>query len=61
MKILLGDKDKNTLQRWLKSRAVGPKQKLRVKIILMTAEGRPTEELMSLLNVSNPTLNLWRK
>lgn len=61
MKISLSDEDRNTLQRWLKSRVVGPKQKLRAKIILMTAEGRPTEELMSLLNVSNPTLNLWRK
>ena len=61
MKILLDAEDRNTLQRWLKSRVVGPKQKLRAKIILMTAEGRPTEELMSLLKVSNPTLNLWRK
>jgi len=61
IKISLSNEDRNTLQRWLKSRVVGPKQKLRAKIILMTAEGRPTEELMSLLNVSNPTLNLWRK
>nr|WP_281721022.1 IS630 family transposase [Nitrosomonas nitrosa] len=61
MKISLDAEDRNTLQRWLNSRVVGPKQKLRAKIILMTAEGRPTEELMSLLKVSNPTLNLWRK
>lgn len=61
MKISLSEKDRNTLQWWVKSRAVGPKQKLRAKIILTTAESRPTEELMHTLKVSNPTLNLWRK
>lgn len=61
MKISLSDNDRNALQQWVKSRAVGSKQTLRARIILMTAEGRPTEELMRTLKVSNPTLNLWRK
>lgn len=53
--------DRLTLERWIKSRAVAPKIKVRVRIVLMTAEGRRTEELMRVLNVSNPTLNLWRR
>jgi transposase len=40
--------------------AVTPKVKLRARIVLMTAEGRPTGDLMQVLKVSNPTLNLWR-
>jgi transposase len=60
MRILLSAEDKNTLLRWVKSRTVGSRQKLRAKVILMTAEGRPTEELMRVLKVSNPTLNRWR-
>lgn len=61
MKLDLAEVDRLTLERWVKSRAVAPKLKLRARLILMTAEGRPTEELMRTLNVSNPTLNLWRK
>lgn len=61
MKLSLSDEDRVTLERWVKSRAVGAKQTLRAKIVLMTAEGRPTAELMKTLQVSNPTLNLWRK
>ena len=61
MKLDLTEVDRLTLERWVKSRAVAPKLKLRARIILMTADGRPTEELMRTLNVSNPTLNLWRK
>jgi len=61
MKLDLAEVDRLALERWVKSRAVAPKLKLRARIILMTADGRPTEELMRTLNVSNPTLNLWRK
>lgn len=61
MKLSLSDDDKATLDRWVKSRAIGAKQKLRAKIVLMTAEGRPTAELMETLKVSNTTLNLWRR
>ncbi|WP_324873559.1 helix-turn-helix domain-containing protein [Methylocaldum sp.] len=61
LKPSLNEVDRQTLEQWVKSRAVAPKQKLRARIILMTAEGRPTEELMGVLKVSTPTLNLWRK
>jgi transposase len=53
--------DRAELERWLKSRAVTAKQKLRARIVLWSAEGMPTQELMRRLKVSNPTLNLWRR
>ncbi|MGZ4990648.1 MAG: IS630 family transposase [Methylobacter sp.] len=61
MKLSLSDEDKFTLERWVKSRATGSKQKQRAKIILMTADGLSTAEIMVKLQLSNPTLNLWRK
>lgn len=59
-KLSLTYEDKVTLERWVKSRATGIKQKLRANIILMTAAGLPTATIMDKLKVSNPTLNLWR-
>jgi len=61
MKLDVTEADRLTLERWINSRAVGPKVKLRARIVLMTAEGRPTEDLMQVLKVSHPTLNLWRR
>lgn len=60
MKLSLPEEDKHTLERWIKSRAIGIKQKQRAQMILMTASGQPTSEIMATLQVSNPTLNLWR-
>ncbi|HUL13813.1 MAG TPA: IS630 family transposase [Methylococcaceae bacterium] len=61
MKITLSEEDRSTLNRWVKSRAVGDKQTLRAKIVLMTADGCTTQEIMQTLKVSNPTLNVWRR
>ncbi|WP_228719888.1 helix-turn-helix domain-containing protein [Methylococcus geothermalis] len=40
---------------------MGDKQTLRARIVLMTAAGRSTREIMETLKVSNPTLSLWRR
>ena len=61
MKVTVTEADRRTLQGWIKSRAVGPKQKLRAKIVLMSADGLATSRLIQKLKVSNPTLNLWRR
>lgn len=61
MAIELTAGDRATLIRWVKSRAVGAKQTLRARMVLMTADGCPTQEIMQTLKVSNPTLNLWRR
>lgn len=61
MKLEVSEADRLTLEQWIKSRSVALKVKLRARIVLMTAEGRPTDELVRVLKVSNPTLNLWRR
>lgn len=60
-KLTLSEKDRSTLNRWVKSQAVGDKQKRWVKMVLMTADGCPTQEFLQTLKVSAPTLNLWRR
>ena len=61
IKITLSKEDRLTLNRWVKSRAVGTKQKLRAKLVLMTADGNPSQEIQQTLKISAPTLNLWRR
>jgi transposase len=61
MTIELREGNRAILMRWVKSRAVGDKQTLRARIVLMTAEGCSTQAIMQTLKVSNPTLNLWRR
>ena len=59
MKLELAPEDRTKLERWLKGRAVSDKIKDRARIVLMTADNRPTSELMEILGVANKTLNLW--
>jgi len=61
MKVTVSAEDRVILEKWVKSRSVSPKQKQRAKIVLMSADGVPTNELMKQLKVSNPTLNVWRR
>jgi transposase len=60
MKITLPEADRAILERWVKSRSTGDKQRLRARMLLMTADGLPTKAIMATLDVSNPTLNKWR-
>jgi transposase len=60
MKITLTEEDQAILERWVKSRSVGDKQRLRARLVRMTADGLSTKAIMSTLDVSNPTLNKWR-
>ena len=61
MKLELAPEDRTKLERWLKGRAMSDKIKDRARIVLMTADNRPTSELMEILGVANKTLNLWRR
>ncbi len=60
MKITLPEEDRTELERWVKNRAVGDKRRLRARMVLMTADGLSTKDIMATLGVSNPTLNKWR-
>lgn len=59
MKITLTEGDRAEQERWLKSQSVGDKQRLRARMVLMTADGLSTTVIMAMLSVSNPTLNKW--
>jgi transposase len=61
MKLTLSEEDHATLNRWVKSRAVGDKQTLRARMVLMTADGCSTQAILQALNISAPTLNVWRR
>ena len=61
MKLTVSEEDRATLERWLKSRAVTGKQKLRAKLVLLTADGAPSQVILDTLRISAPTLNLWRR
>ena len=61
MKFELSEQDRSTLNRWVKSRAVGEKQTLRTRIVLMTADRMPSRTIMGTLKISAPTLNLWHR
>lgn len=61
MQLRLTEQERLTLNRWIKSRAVGDKQKLRTKMVLMTADGCQTRDIIVALNTTVPTLNLWRR
>jgi hypothetical protein len=45
MKIQLSDTDRQSLEKWTKSRATAAKVKLRARIVLMTADGISTQAL----------------
>jgi len=61
MKLTLSEEDRATLERWVRSRAVTEKQRLRARMVLMTADGYPTKVILDTLKTSGPTLNLWRR
>lgn len=61
MKLTVSEDDRAILERWVKSRAVTAKQRLRARMVLMTADGRQTQVILNTLKISGPTLNLWRR
>jgi len=61
MKIVLSDQDRSTLNRWVKSRAVGEKQKVRAQLVLMAADGVASQVIIKTLKISAPKLSLWRQ
>ena len=56
MTIELSDGNRATLTRWVKSRAVGDKQTLRARIVLMTADGCSTQKIMETLKIVSGVL-----
>jgi transposase len=61
MRVTLSEQDRLTLNRWVKSRAIGEKQKLRAQLVLMAADGIASQMILKTLKISAPTLSLWRQ
>jgi hypothetical protein len=53
MKITLPEADRAILERWMKSRSTGDKQRSRARMLLMTADGSATKAIMATLDISN--------
>jgi hypothetical protein len=49
MKVTLNEEDRTELERWVKGRPVGAKQRLRARMVLMTADGLATTVIMATL------------
>lgn len=61
MKTDVTEADRLAPRQWITRRAARPRRKLSARIVRMTAEGRPTAELMPVLGVCHPALNRWRQ
>ena len=53
MKLALPQEDRSQLEGWIKSRATPAKVKARARMVLMTANNRPTHEVMATLRIAN--------
>lgn len=56
MKVTLIEEDRTELEHWVKSRSVGTKQRLRARMVLITADGLPTTTIMATLGGQQPDL-----
>lgn len=61
MPLELKDADRAELKRWVRNGATPQKQALRARMILLTADGVPTMEIVTRLGTTAPTLMLWRR
>lgn len=61
LSIILSDAERGTLQTWSQGRSLPYRQVVRSKIILMAAGYMQSKEIASALDVSRPTVQLWRE
>ena len=59
--IILTPKEQETIDRWAKSRSVPLRLVQRARIIQLAADGVYNHEIAKRLNVSRPTVQLWRE
>jgi transposase len=58
---IVTEEDRGKLVRLAQGRATPQKVALRARIILLSAEGIPTGEIMERLGTTNPTISRWRE
>ena len=59
-RISISDKDRMQLERIIRNRNTAQKVVLRARIVLLSADGMPTGEIMQQLRTSTPTITRWR-
>lgn len=57
----MSEPEQTTLQDWARGRSVPYRQVLRAKIILMAARGNQNKDIAASLDISRPTVQLWRE
>jgi transposase len=58
--IILDDTERATLERWTRGRSLPLRQVQRAKIILMASNGTTNQDIAAALELSRPTVQLWR-
>jgi len=59
--ILLTDQERITLQAWARARSQPLRVMQRAKIILLTAGGMESRQIVQQVGTSRPTVQLWRE
>ena len=59
--IILSSSEQTTLKRWSRSRSLPLRIVMRANIILMAADGITSKNIAASLNLSRPTIQLWRE
>lgn len=59
--VMVGDADRETLERWVRARTSGQRVSLRARIVLLTAQGTSPTQIAQRLGTTRPTVLLWRK
>ena len=59
--IVLSETERETLDKWKRSRSLPHRQVLRARIILRAADGEDSQDIAKVLDVSRPTVQLWRQ
>ena len=59
--VFLDAAERAALETWARSRALPLRQVVRAKIILMAVDGVTNQDIAAALNLSRPTIQLWRQ
>ncbi len=59
--IVLAPYEEETLEAWARSRSLPLRQVQRAQIIRLAAAGMPSQDIAMTLNISRPTVQLWRQ
>src|SRR5437870_5480337 len=59
--IVLAPEERATLATWIRGRSLSYRKVVRAKIVTMAADGVPSQDIATALNVSSTTVQLWRE